>query len=311
MEQSELLKNYSILNNSFKQKMTFHLGAEAGFFSEFNNMVLAILYCLHKKIKFSLYSKTANFALSKGWNDFFLPFCNEKTFFLHSRYNRRGYQIKNKQALPPTILKLITRDNFLTQDIWDDFRNEDFSRTQFHIPELGLNNASLLEATSIIISMIWRYNLTSQKIIKEYRTSIHLPRNYIGMHIRSGDKTLEAQTFSIHHYMEKANELNLPKNAFVLTDNYRVIEQLRNNYRDWKFTTLCSPEEQGYVHSEFNKLDKYQKYLQHLKLFASMDICSAADNYIGTYSSNPGMFMGMRAGEGMCIGVDYDSWILW
>ncbi len=311
MDRTELLENYTRLNNSFEKKMTFHLGAQAGFFSEFNNMVLAILYCLQKEIKFTLYSKKANFALEKGWRDFFTPFCEESTVFLHRRYNRRGYQVQNQGPLPPKVLKFLSGDDFLTQDIWDSFRNEEFSKTKFTFPSLQLNNAPLLDATQRIISMVWNYNPVSKKIVDEHKNSIKLTEKYLSMHIRAGDKTLEANTFSPHQYIEKANKLKLYKKVFILTDDYTVIEELKESYRDWEFFTLCSTSERGYIHSEFTKLDKYQKYLQHLKLFASLDICAESDKFIGTYSSNPGMFMGMRIGEDKCACVDYDSWKLW
>lgn len=61
-----------------KDKLIFHLGHSAGFYSEFNNMVLAILYCKQHSIDFRLYSADANFGIRKGWRDYFLPFCAEK-----------------------------------------------------------------------------------------------------------------------------------------------------------------------------------------------------------------------------------------
>lgn len=311
MDRSKLLKNYTLLNNSFEKKLTFHLGADAGFFSEFNNMVLAMLYCLNKNIKFTLYSKRANFALSNGWKDFFIPFCEESDFFLHKRYNRRGYQIKNQKKFPPIVLKILTRNDYLTQDIWDFFRSEEFSKTRFTIPKLELEDASILDATQTIISMIWQYNAPSKQLVQEYKNSLKLPKNFISIHIRAGDKSLEADTFDIHRYMEKAFELKSSKKAFVLTDNYSVLEDLRKSHGDWEFYSLCQPSESGYVHSEFKKMEKHRKYLLHLKLFASLDICAASDKFVGTYSSNPGMFMGMRMGEDKCTCIDYDSWKLW
>lgn len=311
MERIELLKNYIGLNNSFKRKMTFHLGAEAGFFSEFNNMVLAMIYCLDNQIKFSLYSKKGNFSLSRGWTDFFMPFCEERTFFLHQRYNRRAYQIKNAKTFPPKVLKFLSGDDFLTQDIWDRFRTEEFSQRRFTISELNLIDAPLLDVTQRIIQMVWQYNPSSEKIVNDYKKSIEFPESFISIHIRAGDKMKEADTYSTHEYMEKAIDISANKTAFILTDSYAVIEELQNSFKDWNFFTLCSPAERGYDHSEFTKLDKYQKYVQHLKLFASLDICAGADKFIGTYSSNPGGFMGMRIGEQNCDCLDYDSWVLW
>ena len=40
------LAEYQKLNNSFRNELIFHVGATSGFYSEFNNMVLAMIYCL-------------------------------------------------------------------------------------------------------------------------------------------------------------------------------------------------------------------------------------------------------------------------
>ena len=59
------------------RKLLFYIGYDAGFFSEYNNMLLAILYCRRNNIQFYLSSKGANFAYSCGWRDYFEPFCKE------------------------------------------------------------------------------------------------------------------------------------------------------------------------------------------------------------------------------------------
>ena len=72
-----LLSRYKILNQSFPNRFVYHIGAAEGFFSEYNNMILSMLYCLEHKIQFNLYSKDANFKYDKGWSDYFAPFCLE------------------------------------------------------------------------------------------------------------------------------------------------------------------------------------------------------------------------------------------
>lgn len=311
MKKNDLVENYSKLNNSFNRKLTYYLGAEAGFFSEINNMVLAIIFCLDREIKFRLYSKRGNISYSEGWNDFFLPFCDQKDLFLHSRYNRRSNQMKNSKKLPPYFLKILSGNDFLTQDVWDSFRNQSFSNERFTFPPLGLENASLLDTAKIIISMIWNYQPYAKELIDNFKTSIVLPNKYISIHIRSGDKNLETETYKIEKYMKKASSIGLSKNVFILTDDYSIIENLRIKYSDWNFLTLCDPSERGYQHSDFKTKSKQEKYLKHLKLLASMDICAESNHFIGTYSSNPGMFMGMRIGEENCSCLDFESWVLW
>ena len=51
--------------------MIYHIGIDAGFFTEYTYMLHAMLYCLQHKIQFKLYSDDANFGWEKGWEDCF------------------------------------------------------------------------------------------------------------------------------------------------------------------------------------------------------------------------------------------------
>lgn len=63
MNPNDLSTRYRLLNNSFKKTMIYHIGIDAGFFTEYTYMLHAMLYCLQHKIQFKLYSDDANF----GW----------------------------------------------------------------------------------------------------------------------------------------------------------------------------------------------------------------------------------------------------
>ena len=98
----QLRQTYRELNRSFKPVLIFHVGESAGFFSEYNCMILAMLYCLQHQIQFRLYSKDANFSYEKGWTDFFEAFCEEEKSDLHHYINMRplsswGIILRNKQ----------------------------------------------------------------------------------------------------------------------------------------------------------------------------------------------------------------------
>lgn len=69
---------YQKVNEKFESVLVFHVGESAGFFSEYNCMILVMLYCLQHKIQFKLYSRDANFGYEKGWTDFFESFCKEE-----------------------------------------------------------------------------------------------------------------------------------------------------------------------------------------------------------------------------------------
>ena len=72
----EIREAYQQLNSSFKRTLVYHIGIDAGFFTEYTYMIHAMLYCLTHQIQFKLYSSDANFKYDKGWTDYFQPFCN-------------------------------------------------------------------------------------------------------------------------------------------------------------------------------------------------------------------------------------------
>jgi hypothetical protein len=276
-------------------------------------MVLALLYCLKNKIRFSISSNGANFSLEKGWNDFFQPFCSENQEEFNINYNVRPYQvIQNRKFSFLTRYYKFTRGiTYLTQDIWDCHRVNGFSRELIHCPELGFDTVTVLEAAKVVVANTWKYNAECLAKIEAIKKSVLLPQEYVSIHVRSGDKFLENILYNTEQYMTVLQKNTDIREVFVLTDDYTILEVLKSQYSQWNFHTLCGLSERGYYHSEFIKQSKDYRFNQHLKLFASMDLCASSVLFIGTYSSNPGMYMGMRIGEENCRCLDFDSWVVW
>ena len=333
VDKNRLAEKYNQLNHSFDQKLIFHLGAEAGFFSEYNNMILAMLYCLKHRIRFTLFSADANFKYEKGWTDFFLPFCEEELNHYHALYHRRRplqlpkssgnglirfvyNQIinparlqKNKLRDRLTRLRYFpeTRSSYFTYELWDQFHSGYMQDTDFNIPELGISG-DVRDGSRVLIELTWRYQPEVEREIEKNINTIELPAEYIGLHIRGGDKIIERELEEIETYIVKAESLSSCRTAFVLTDDYRVIIELQKNYSQWTFFTLCEKTSLGYYHNAFNKEDNAFKRDQHIKLFASLDLLTKAALFIGTYSSNIAVFLGMRMDRTKCFGVDFDDW---
>ena len=284
-------------------------------------MILAMLLCLKHRIRFELYSDHTHFALRDGWNDFFQPFGSVNTQRINKDYNLRPYiiDISTERKLQKTIkyhyitglYKVFSKVDYLTQDLWSFHRDVNFAQATFTVPELGWQDQPLLAATQQFIGSLWKYNFASQEIVNHHIATIPLPPDYISLHVRAGDKFTETGMFDFSEYMVPAERFSANKQAFVFTDDYTVVEQLQAQYPAWHFTTLCAPTERGYFHRDFVKQDKQFKYQQHLKLFANLDICARSSKFIGTYSSNPGMYMGMRIGQERCFCLDFDKWLIW
>ncbi len=312
----EFRLKYREINNSFDKKLIFHLGCDGGFFSEYNNMILAMLYCLEHNIQFTLYSKDANFGIKNGWPDYFLPFCEENTNSFNRFFNYRPirkYKIEAVQKLYGLSVgffrKTLDKNTFITSDLWNEIRNLPVEKT-YSIARLNLRG-NLRDICRELISMTWRYNTETQVFVGEIKQTLNLPEKYAGFHIRGGDKFIETQIQSIDIYMKKSHELSGIKDIFVLTDDYTVIENLRENYHGYSFFTLCEEQERGYYHQQFKKQSKEQKRKQLLNLFVSMDLLAESEFFIGTFSSNPGMYLGMRMKPEKTYSVDIPEWRIW
>ena len=82
------------------------------------------------------------------------------------------------------------------------------------------------------------------------------------------------------------------------------------HYPEWAIWTLCTPLERGYTQSAADKESVEEKERNMITLFATIEVLNNATKFVGTYSSNIGMFMGMR-NPSICRGVDFDHWLIW
>ena len=307
-KERDLVQAYRALNESFTRKLYFHLGVNAGFFSEFNNMVLAMLYCLDRGIQFNLYSADANFRTARGWDDFFEPFCPETEDPFHHENNYRWLKIYHpRRKLRIALAKRRRGLDLLTHDVWRKFKNDRFAARRFSIPELGIEG-DVLDATRVLHGIAWRYNEATRERVEAMKAAVGIEPPYVGLHVRGGDKVIEHEIFEAKKYVEAAERRSELKRAFVLTDDYALFERLREAFPAWEFRTTCVSTERGYFHEEYQRLDAAAKAGQLLKLFAAMDLLADSELFVGTFSSNPGMNLGMRMPAGRAFGVDYDSW---
>lgn len=285
-----------------KKKLIFHIGHSAGFYSEFNNMVLAILYCRLHNIDFEIYSHDANFGYEKGWNDFFLPFCKETKWKGHHYINQRYTNPKDgKRKRLMDFYKFIHPHTYLTPDLWNDFR---------HIDQTEMATKEVRDAVKPIVDTIYQFNTKTEDEINTLMQSVHINGPYVGFHIRSGDKKTETDLLQIKVYIEKAESMTDIRRAFVSSDDYRNVEYLRENFPYWSFVTLTEKESFGYHQNEYDKTNTDFKHHNLINMFASMEYLRKASLTFCTFSSNVGLFLGMCMGD-KAIGVDFDNWRIW
>lgn len=290
---------YRNLNNSFKKKCVFAVGHSAGFFSEINNMLFVILYCLDNKIKFVPYFKEANFSNTEGWGEFFKPFCEEFGCEISPSINHREKKAIHKNILFKLYAGIFKRKHgisYLTYEIFPKICESDFTGKNFNIDYLGLKG-DLNQVSIQLAKMIWRFNQSTEDSVEQIVNSLNLPEKYVAIHTRGGDKIIEVKKacnlVSVHSFMKNVKAGSELRDIFVFADDYRHVEQLRSEYSDYNFYTLCQETERGYFNTEFQALDWADKKKNLLKLFANVEICSKSNLFFATGQANPDFFIDM------------------
>lgn len=302
------IKIYKYLNEKNDRKFIHHFGTGNGFYSELNSLLFSVLFCLQNKLRLELYSKDAYFTFGNGWNEFFESFCPEFKNDFIGRKIARDYISSNRPGKNICYLYKFLTNNILLNDTYWYCRSGWFEHNHFYIPELEIDG-DLRQAMKVIIPIVYRFNLEYKTIIQKEKDKIGLPNEYIGLHVRAGDKKTERELIIPQNYLETAKKTTKCKHVFLSTDDYRIYEQLRDTNPDYIFYTTTSPEEKGYdqnvaVHSSNGHIRR-----NLIELFTSIDIFLHSKLFVGTYSSNPGLFIGMQIDDRM-VGMDYDRWLI-
>lgn len=303
----DIVEKYQQLNESYSRKLIHHFGTGNGFYSELNSLLFTTLFCLQNKLRLELYSKDAAFTFGNGWTEYFEPFCPEfKNNFIGKRISR-DYINNNRDKHICYLYKIVTRNDILN-DIYWYCRSGWFEHSHFHIPELEING-DIRQAMKVIIPIVYRFNSRYTSIIDRFIQELNLPNKYISIHIRTGDKITERDLIKPQNYIEKAKELSDCQNIFIATDDFRVFEELRDNNPDYTFFTSTSPEDKGNNTELFFATSQENIRRNLIEMFASIEVFLKSELFIGTYSSNPGLFVGMLANEKM-RGMDYEKWLI-
>lgn len=244
MSANNLTTTYRLLNSSFRKTMIFHLGIDAGFFTEYTYMLHAMLYCLQHKIQFKLYSDDANFGWEKGWTDCFVPFCEEVHEAFHHTYNTHRLPswkaLMKDKKLPKTKLmkwklkatcKNITGETlaFLTykKPVLLNCHLKFDPNQHFHIPELGIDG-DYLHAFRKMTEITWKLNEVTGRECRHLADNLQLPQEYVGCQIRGGDKITETNLLPAEYYIRLIKQKTDLRDVFVLTDDYRIFRQVQS-----------------------------------------------------------------------------------
>ncbi|WP_294546385.1 hypothetical protein [uncultured Bacteroides sp.] len=307
MSTNDLATRYRLLNSSFKKTMVYHIGIDAGFFTEYTYMIHAMLYCLQHKIQFKLYSDDANFGWEKGWEDCFIPFCEEVHEPFHHTYNTHRLPswktlMQDKKQPKTRLLKWKLKATYknvtgkilafliYNKPVSLNFQIKFNPNQHFHIPELEIDG-DYLHAFRKLTEITWKLNAATAQECRQLADNLQLPPQYVGCQIRGGDKITETNLLPPEHYIQLIKKKTAIRDIFVLTDDYRLFQQVQTLAPDMRWYTLCSPDEKGYVNSSFTRSDKELKQKQMARFLSSIQILMGASVFTGSITTGPSLFL--------------------
>lgn len=309
------LREYQKINRSFKRICIYRIGNEAGFFSEINNMLIAMVYCLEHRLQFRLCSANSNFG-NDIWKDYFSAFTLHSTRIVHFLYNERPYIHKRPHSITVNQLFLFKKElakQILTQDIWPYIRDKSKYNVDCFVSS-SLIKGSLTYVTSKLIECIWRYNRYTNTQIKQLIRSLDIPQNYGAVFIRHGDKERESPHGEIQKYVDKINEQcdqnNLP--VFIGSDDFRVINEIKLLCPNRTFYHFNFDKDEGYFMDNFlNNYTRNEQKCKIIQLLAQIEIFKRAAYFISSYTTNVSVFVGMARDCNNCYDINNDRWVLW
>lgn len=292
----DFLDKYNKINNNFKDKCIFKVGESQGVFSEINYMIYAMLYCLENKIQFILTSVNANFATEKGWEEFFLPFCEQNFDKFHAGKLNIRYKNQLRKSIRKRIIAFLYRLRHrtkLTQDIFDKIVPVHAGKF-INIPELNWQGRSN-DLIKPLVELVWRFNPQTRAEVDKIIESLNLPEKYAAIQIRRGDKITIEKNIDAHpdKYMEELKKLTNIKDILILCDDYNDLKYLRENYKDYRFYSTCRSTDNGYINTDFQDLDWNEKRKKTIELFATIDAMLEAELFLSTGIANPQLFIKM------------------
>ena len=300
-----------------KTKVIYSLTSR-GLYSELFNLCLATVFCKKTGYKLCVNSFFWNAKIKKGWNDYFEPtldsssnpfsaqdkvYTNEKPWIGKIYYKPKEFFSFYFIKILNQIYNIFYPHHLLTKDIFENMRSKEF------IYDILGNEAFKLMASSFKQMYILNRNTKDQ--LKQRIDNLGLPKDYISVHIRRGDKitSQEMQEIRIGKYVSSILEHKaVNTNVYIATDDVSIIDELKQQLAPHGICVFYNNQNQsqGFNEATFNRFSRQARYEEMLNVLLDMEVLVHAKFFIGTYTSNLSRVVPFFLGLDHCVSLDND-----
>lgn len=289
-----------------------------GLYSELFNLCLAMVYAKYSHLKLQLNTWLWNGRINNGWQDYFSPTlpCTNNPFSAQDKVYTKERPWIGKIYYKPkefygyyfrfilnNIYQILHPNHLLTKDIFEDMRSKEFIDET--LGDYAFN--------SMASSFKQMYILNDNTKIKIYKRmdALGLPDNYIGVHIRRGDKITSEEMQEIHiakyvNYIIKHKTIS--SNVYIATDNISIIDELTQQLLPHGICVFYNylNQSQGFNEAAFNRFSRQARYEEMLNVLLDMEVLIHSKYFIGTYTSNLSRVVPFYLGLDKCTSLDND-----
>ena len=300
-----------------KNKIIYSLSTR-GLYSELFNLCLAKVYAQQKDLLLELNTYLWNSRIKSGWLDYFEqtlkisnnPFSaqdkvytNEKPWIGKIYYNPKEFFTFYYRNFLNHIYKIFHPHHLLTKDIFEDMRSKSFINET-----LGKNAFNLMKSS---FKELYKLNFETSNLIKQKIKELNIPDDYIGVHIRRGDKITSKEMNYIHNqkYINAiVDHKASSNNVYIATDDTNIINDLKTELESKGFTVYYNlqNDSKGFDETAFNQADKQYRHKETINVLLDMEILTHSKFFIGTYTSNLSRVVPFFLRQEQCISLDND-----
>lgn len=285
------IEEYLRLNHSFGQPILYSL-TERGLFSEVLCLLNAVLFCAVTKRRLVVNEEKFN---GLSWMDLFgvaLPTEDDQGGA------RRRSTTNEGQSQQLDAVRAWAADQWRQRAI-------------LKIEPLSLQG-DFFQLIRTLSSILCPAPCERHRAEREMATEGLKKGQFAALHVRRGDKVRrwrarpEGEATAPGVYVD-AIHLHRPdiRDVFILTDDFRVVEDFAASSSEFRFVTLCPPTEIGHRQRTFNALPTAEKREEISRLLTEVHIAAASGLFVGGFKSNVALYIAaVHSDPANCFSVD-------